>query len=89
MQKKATIAATYAAVPRHSPASWISPELQERLGREINAKVFAVSEWNAKVKAKSAFTTDVTRKPKIFLAGDEDELRGLGRKEPRSRRAGR
>jgi predicted nucleotidyltransferase len=63
--------------------------LQERLGREINAKVFAVSEWNAKVKAKSVFTTDVLRKPKIFLAGNEDELRGLGRKEPRSRRAGR
>lgn len=63
--------------------------LQQRLGREINAKVFAVSEWNAKVKAKSAFTTDVMRKPKIFLVGNEDELRGLGRKEPRSRRAGR
>jgi predicted nucleotidyltransferase len=61
--------------------------LQQLLGREINPKVFAVSEWNAKVKAKSAFTTDVMRKPKIFLVGNEDELRGLGRKEYRSRRA--
>jgi predicted nucleotidyltransferase len=63
--------------------------LQKQLGREINPKVFAVSEWNAKVKAKSAFTTDVLRKPKIFLVGNEDELAALGRKEPRSNRARR
>ncbi len=60
--------------------------LQKPLGREINAKVFAVSEWNAKVKAKSAFTTDVLRKAKVFLLGNENELAELGRKEPRSRR---
>ena len=63
--------------------------LQKPLGREINAKVFAVSEWNAKVKAKSAFTTDVLRKAKVFLLGDEDELAELGRKESRSRRTHR
>ena len=63
--------------------------LQRQLGRDINPKVFAVSEWNAKVKAKSAFTTDVLRKPKVFLLGNEDELAGLGRKEPRSNRARR
>jgi predicted nucleotidyltransferase len=63
--------------------------LQKSLGRDINPKVFAASEWNAKVRDKSAFTTDVVRKPKVFLVGDEDELRGLGRKEPRSRRSGR
>jgi len=57
--------------------------LQKTLGREVNAKVFAVSEWNAKVKAKSAFTTDVLRKPKIFLVGTEDELAEPRRKKSR------
>jgi predicted nucleotidyltransferase len=63
--------------------------LQKQLGREINPKVFAVSEWNAKVRAGSAFTTDVLRKPKVFLVGNENELAGLGRKKPRSNRARR
>jgi len=63
--------------------------LQKQLGREINAKVFAVSEWIAKVKTKSAFTTDVLRKPKVFLLGNEDELAGLARKKSRSPRAHR
>ena len=43
-------------------------QIQNPLGREISAKVFAVSEWNAKVKAKSAFTTDVLRKAKASHA---------------------
>jgi predicted nucleotidyltransferase len=63
--------------------------VQKALAREINAKVFAVSEWNAKLKTKSAFTTDVLRKAKVFLLGNESELAELGRKEPRSRRTQR
>jgi predicted nucleotidyltransferase len=62
---------------------------QKSLGREINPKVFSAREWNAKVKAKSAFTTDVLRKPKVFLVGDEDELAGLGGAKPRSNRTSR
>jgi predicted nucleotidyltransferase len=63
--------------------------LQDQLRREINAKVFTVSEWNAKEKTKSAFTTDVLRKPKIFLVGNDNELARLGRRKTRSRRAKR
>lgn len=62
---------------------------QKQLNREINAKVFAPGEWRAKVKAKSAFTTDVLKKAKVFLAGNEDELARLGRKERRTNRARR
>jgi predicted nucleotidyltransferase len=61
--------------------------LQKVLGREINAKVFTVSEWNAKVKTRSAFTTDVLRKPKIFLVGTENELAEPGRKKSRPSRS--
>jgi DNA-binding transcriptional ArsR family regulator len=63
--------------------------VQKQIGREINPKVFAVSEWIAKVQAKSAFTTDVLGKPKIFLIGNANELAGLGRKKPRARRTRR
>jgi predicted nucleotidyltransferase len=62
---------------------------QKALGREINPKVFSVREWNAKLKAKSAFTTDVLRKPKVFLVGDADELAGTGRTKPGSNKARR
>jgi predicted nucleotidyltransferase len=63
--------------------------LQKVLGREINAKVFAVSEWRAKVKARSAFTTDVLRKPKIFLVGNENEFARLRGQESRPNRSKR
>lgn len=63
--------------------------VQKQLGREINPKVFSDTEWNAKIKSKSAFTTDVLGKPKVFLIGNEDELAGPGRKQSRSRQAKR
>jgi predicted nucleotidyltransferase len=62
---------------------------QKSLGREINPKVFSVSEWNAKIQAKSAFTTDVLRKPKVFLVGDADDLAALSGAKSRSNRAKR
>jgi predicted nucleotidyltransferase len=62
---------------------------QKSLGREINPKVFSVGEWNAKIQAKGAFTTDVLRKPKVFLVGDEDDLAALSGAKSRSNRAKR
>ncbi len=55
---------------------------QKVLGREINPKVFSPREWNTKLRAKSAFTADVLRKPKVFLVGGEHELAGADRKKP-------
>jgi predicted nucleotidyltransferase len=52
---------------------------QQQLGREINPKVFSVREWKSKLQQKSSFTTDVLRKPKIFLIGGEHDLEELGR----------
>jgi len=62
---------------------------QQMLGREINPKVFSPREWSAKANAKSPFTTDVLRKPKIFLVGDEDDLARIGRSKSRGSRARR
>lgn len=49
-------------------------EAQTSLQRQINPKVFAVEEWQAKVKAKSSFVLDVLSKPKLFLIGTQHEL---------------
>ena len=49
-------------------------EAQTSLQRQINPKVFAVKEWQAKVKAQSSFVLDVLSKPKLFLIGTQHEL---------------
>lgn len=53
---------------------------QQQLGREINPKVFSVREWKSKLQQKSSFTTDVLRKPKMFLIGGEHDLEELARR---------
>jgi len=50
---------------------------QMKLGREINPVVFPRSEFRAKLREKSHFVTSVLSVPKIFLIGDEDELKRL------------
>ena len=47
---------------------------QEVLGREINPKVYSKKEWNQMLKNKDAFIKEVPGKPKLFIAGSEDEL---------------
>ena len=47
---------------------------QEVLGREINPKVYSKEEWNQMLKNKNAFIKEVLKKPKLFIAGSEDEL---------------
>jgi predicted nucleotidyltransferase len=47
---------------------------QEVLGREINPKVYSKEEWNQMLKNKDAFIKEILKKPKLFVAGSEDEL---------------
>jgi len=55
---------------------------QQELGREINPKVFAGSEWESRLKDKNPFVLEVLANAKIFLIGDEHELAELGRRKP-------
>jgi predicted nucleotidyltransferase len=55
---------------------------QQRLGREINPKLFSPGEWQAKVREKSPFVLDVLSKKKIFLIGDEHGLAKFSRHKP-------
>jgi len=56
--------------------SLLSPA-EEKLGREINPVVYSVTEFKDKVKKDHHFVKSVLNSDKIFLTGDEDELRRL------------
>jgi predicted nucleotidyltransferase len=51
---------------------------EAKLGREINPTVYPPLEYAMKLKAKNHFLTSVLREKKIFVIGDEHELRRLG-----------
>jgi DNA-binding transcriptional ArsR family regulator len=48
---------------------------EQRTGREVNPTVYSREEWSGRAKTGRAFATDVLEGTKIFLMGDEDELR--------------
>ena len=56
--------------------SLLSPA-EEKLGREVNAVVYPVAEFKQKVKEDHYFVKTVLEGEKIFLIGDEGELRRL------------
>ena len=49
-------------------------DAQEVLDREINPKVYSKEEWKQMLKNKDAFIKEILKKPKLFIAGSEDEL---------------
>jgi uncharacterized protein len=52
--------------------------VEAKLGREINPTVYPPLEYAAKLKEKNHFLTSLVRQKKIFIVGDEHELRRLG-----------
>lgn len=58
---------------------------QLTLGREVNPTVYSKAEFSAKEREKSHFLTSVLNGPKIYLIGDEDELKRLAPKRLASR----
>ncbi len=56
--------------------SLLSPA-EEKLGREVNPVVYPVAEFKKKVKEDHHFVKTVLEDEKIFLIGDENELRRL------------
>jgi predicted nucleotidyltransferase len=58
-------------------ATSILTELEQRLGREINASVFTAEEWHRRRISEEHFVRTLLREPKIFLIGDEEVLEKL------------
>jgi len=50
---------------------------QETLGREINPTVYPVEEFRSRIAEDHYFIRDILNGPKIFVIGDEDELKRL------------
>lgn len=50
---------------------------EEQLGREINPVVYSINEFKKKVKENHHFVRTVLEDEKIFLIGDEDELKRM------------
>lgn len=49
--------------------------LQERLGRELNPKVYSRKEWRDLVTENGTFIRDIQKKPMLFIMGRESDLR--------------
>ena len=50
---------------------------EELLHREINAVVYSIAEYKKRIMEQHYFVIEVTTGEKIFLVGDDDELRRL------------
>lgn len=51
---------------------------QERLGREVNPTVYSEAEFGSKLAAGRHFLSSVMKREKVFLHGNEHDIRGLG-----------
>ena len=54
-------------------------ELEDNVGREINATVFTPKEWGTRLGSGDHFVTTLFREPKLMLIGHDIELKQLGR----------
>src|SRR6201987_4283644 len=58
---------------------WSLAAVEKSTGRPINPAVYSVAEFRSKLASESHFLTAVLKGQKVFLLGDEDELRKVGR----------
>ena len=52
--------------------------VEKSIGRPINPTVYSVAEFKSKLASGNHFWTAVLKSEKVFLLGDEDELRKVG-----------
>ena len=53
-------------------------DLEPSLGRAVNPTVYSLAEFKTKLKSGNHFLNSVVQREKIFLIGDEGELRKVG-----------
>ena len=52
--------------------------VEKSIGRSVNPTVYSVAEFKSKLASGNHFLTAVLKGQKVFLLGDEDELRKMG-----------
>lgn len=50
-------------------------EAESQLGRPINPSLYSVAEWRQRLESDNTFAVRLLEQPKIFLIGNEDDLR--------------
>ncbi len=58
--------------------------VQEALQREINSVVYSLAEFHRRAASDDSFIREVLSKPKLFIVGNEDELRKLSQDQTAS-----
>ena len=53
-------------------------DVSQRVGRAISSKLYRPAEWRRKLKEGNSFVAGVARGPKIYVAGNEGDLNGIG-----------
>jgi hypothetical protein len=56
--------------------------LEEKLQREINYKLYSLTDFKRDVEDKEPFISEILRDKKIMILGDEDELREISKEKP-------
>ena len=51
---------------------------EKGIGRSIKPTAYSVAEFKSKLAAENHFLSSVLKRKKVFLLGDEDELRKVG-----------
>lgn len=73
---KSDIDLMFIGEPDYDKLSSIVVKAENKLSREINFTVTSSKEWTQKIRSKG-FAYQVNKEPKIFLIGNEDELRKI------------
>jgi predicted nucleotidyltransferase/predicted transcriptional regulator with HTH domain len=60
--------------------SGLLAEVSEKLDREINHHIFRPEEFVKRIESKDHFVTSILQEPKVFIVGNEDELRSMAQK---------
>lgn len=62
--------------------------VSRQVGREISSKLYRPDEWRRKLDEGNSFLLTVARGPKIYVAGNEGVLNGIGDRKLLRYRAG-
>ncbi|MGO8755134.1 MAG: nucleotidyltransferase domain-containing protein [Gallionellaceae bacterium] len=62
---------------RFADAVRVLHPVQETLQREVNPVVYSLDEFRRRTKSGDSFIREVLSKPRLFIVGNEDELRKL------------
>ena len=66
------------SAPYSDIASALQPA-QKTLGREISPMLYSEDEFRQRILEGHRFLTDILQKPRIFIVGGNDDIRGMGR----------